>query len=76
MSKYEKQDNTGRIFMGIGIVGMMSSRIVIYSLKNIDEESRSDIYRISFLVWTPITLFGTYNLVRAPHHVKKHLYLY
>lgn len=76
LRKYEKQDNFGRILMGAGIVGMMTSRIVIYNLKNIDENRRYNLYRANFLILTPISLYGVYNLFRAPRHVKKHLYLY
>jgi hypothetical protein len=76
LSKYEKQTNTGQICMGIGIVGVMVGHVVVNSIKNIPELTHDRLNRINFLTFTPISLFGVYNIVMAPRHVKKHLYLY
>jgi hypothetical protein len=76
LRKYEKQDNLGRICMGVGIVGVMIGHITVNSIKNVSELKHDRLNQINFLTFTPISLFGVYNLVRAPHHIKKHLYLY
>jgi hypothetical protein len=59
--------------MSVGIVGVMTGHVVVNSIKNVNELKHDRLNQINFLTFTPISLFGVYNLVRAPHHIKKYL---
>jgi hypothetical protein len=73
LSKYEKQNNLGLTSMTIGIVGVMTGHIIVNSIKNVDELTHDRMNQINFLTFTPISIFGVYNVVRAPRHIKKYI---
>lgn len=74
LSKYEKQTRIGTRCMAVGIVGVMVGHTIVTSLRTMDEDKRGRLHRVNFLTFTPISIFGVYNIVRAPRHIKKYLY--
>lgn len=73
LSKYEKQKNIGLTSMTIGLVGVMVGHVVMNNIKTVDKTTHDRMNQVNFLTFTPITIFGVYNLIRAPRHIKKYI---
>lgn len=73
LSKYEKQNNIGLTSMAIGMVGVMTGHMIVNNIRTVDESTHNKMNQINFLTFTPITIFGVYNVIRAPRHIKKYI---